>query len=90
MAAYRIAIVSMLEHWGIDSLWCFTWSGQSRKKPHPLLARVLDQHNIMCVKRRIRQLITSEMIEIIMWFEDQASSSDHHGWSTSWPPPTVN
>jgi hypothetical protein len=35
------------------------------RKLHPLLAQVLEQHKLMCVKRSTRQPITQDMIDII-------------------------
>jgi hypothetical protein len=39
----------------------------------------------MCVEQRIRKLIIRDMIDIMLWLDDQASSSDRFGWTTSCP-----
>jgi hypothetical protein len=39
----------------------------------------------MCVERRTRQLITRDMIDIMMHLNHHTSFAGTYGWTTSWP-----
>jgi hypothetical protein len=62
-----------------------TRSGHTRQKSHPILSRVLNHHKHMCFERRTRQPITRDMIDIMMYLEQRASSAGTAGWTASWP-----
>jgi hypothetical protein len=67
VAAYLTATDTLLEYHVMDDPSRLTRSGQPRQKSHPLLACILDQHKLMCVEPRMRQPITRDKIDIMMW-----------------------
>jgi hypothetical protein len=62
----------------LDTVWA------SPTKTTPLLARVPDQHKLMCVERSTLQPITRDLVNIMMHLDHHASSVGDFGWNTSW------
>jgi hypothetical protein len=84
LASYLTAAVALLEHHGMDNPRNLMHSGHTNQKAHPLLSRVLNQHELMCAERRTQQPITRNMIDIMMHLGQHSSSVGTAGWTTSW------
>jgi hypothetical protein len=85
LAAYLTAAIFLLKHHGMDDPRRLTRPGQPRQNPHPPLACVIDHHKLMCLKHRMRHPITSDMIDIMLWIDNHAPSTDAFEWITSRP-----